>query len=173
MQCTLFLAQRHTSPYQADQGIILQGRAWACCDHTGTKENALFFQELFDSSNMGIQCVQVSELAVFVLWATDEEQKLANLAAHEWSLLDHQVLDKEKVTTVNSAAGNLCHQNIMCFRTERKDMGDVFLNLSALRYGKVTCKSKSQAEETLQSDTAASSAVPPWNCFSFVIHDIK
>lgn len=46
--------QVHTFPYQADQRIVLQSRAWTRCDHTGTKENALLFQELFDSTNMGV-----------------------------------------------------------------------------------------------------------------------
>jgi len=40
--------------------------------------------------------VEVSELTVFILGSTDKEQKLADLAAHKWSLLDHQVLNKEK-----------------------------------------------------------------------------
>lgn len=42
--------------------------------------------------------MEVSELAIFILGSTDKEQKLADLAAHEWSLLDHQVLNKEKTT---------------------------------------------------------------------------
>lgn len=38
-----FLVPWHAFPYQANQRIVLQGRAWTCCDHTGTKENALLF----------------------------------------------------------------------------------------------------------------------------------
>ena len=37
--------------------------------------------------------MQIPELAVFVLGPADEEQEFADLAAHEWRLLSHQVLE--------------------------------------------------------------------------------
>ena len=82
--------QVHT--HQADERVVLQGRARGGCEHAGPQVDALLLQELLDGAHVGVQRVQVPQLPVLLLGAADEEQQLAHLPPHEGSLLDHQVL---------------------------------------------------------------------------------
>lgn len=55
------------SSYQADECVILQGGARAGCNHTCPEEYPLLLQQLLDPTHVGIQGVQIPELAVFLL----------------------------------------------------------------------------------------------------------
>ena len=54
-------------PYQADECVILQGGAGAGRDHTRPEEDALLLEQLLDPSHVGVQGVQIAELAVLLL----------------------------------------------------------------------------------------------------------